>query len=329
MKRTKILVCDAGIAANLDALRPAVSDDVEWRIYPDAAESELVQEMTDTTIYIGGTFTATMAQAAPELQLLQVPATGLDDIAVDALPDHVILANTYNHERSIAEYVMMVMLVLTRQLRQADANLRRGIWQVQPAGDISFRSLQGRVLGLVGFGHIGKQVAQLARAFEMRVRAIQRKPDPSLAQEYGLEFLGGMDDLASLLRDSDFIVLVAPLTPTTRHMLGVPQLALLKPSAFLINVSRADIVAEHALYTALAEHKIAGAALDVWYRYPTDASPTLPANLPFHLLDNVILTPHYSGATEQTRAGRFADVMLNLQNFLNGKPLRNVIAHHS
>jgi phosphoglycerate dehydrogenase-like enzyme len=303
-------------------MRSALPADVIWDVCESSQQAEIAKRIPDATIYVGGLFTPAMAEVARELQFIQVPGAGLDQITLDALPPGVVVANTYNHEHSIAEYVVMAMLALSRRLLRADADLRQGIWS---ANRSVYRSLRGQTIGLVGFGHIGREVAKLAACFEMTILAIDRMHDPLLAVQTGIAFLGGPAYLPALITRSDFVVVAAPLTDETRGWIGAGELDLLKPTAFLINVSRADIVEETALYRILSEHRIAGAALDVWYQYPEDATPTLPAHLPFHLLDNVILTPHYCAATEETRNGRLADVKRNLENWLEGKPLQNVV----
>ncbi|HZQ06741.1 MAG TPA: 2-hydroxyacid dehydrogenase [Anaerolineae bacterium] len=318
----KILVCDSIIASQLSTIQSAIAGEITWQVCDSSQESEIIQQIGDATIYIGGFFTTDMAKAARSLRFIQVPGAGLDEINLNAIGKNIIVANTYNHERSIAEYVFMAMIALSRRVFQADSNLRRGIWDQD-----RYPSLRGRTIGLIGFGHIGKQIARLAACFDMHCLAIKRTPDPILAQEYGLIFLGDANDLPLLLERSDFVVLAAPLTDSTRHLLKAEQLAHMKPTAYLINVARANLVDETALYDTLANHRIAGAALDVWYNYPSNNEPTLPAHLPFHTLDNVILTPHYSNATDDTLKGRIADITTNIQNFLNGKPLHNVVAH--
>ena len=130
----------------------------------------------------------------------------------------------------------------------------------------------------------------------MEVCAIRRQAQPDAPQ--GVSFIGGPDRLDDVLRQADYLAITLSLSPATRSLLDERRLRLMKPTAFLINVARAEIVEEAALYRALASHSIAGAALDVWYRYPASAGPTMPATQPFHELANVIMTPHVSGWTE-------------------------------
>jgi phosphoglycerate dehydrogenase-like enzyme len=122
------------------------------------------------------------------------------------------------------------------------------------------------------------------------------------------------------------LAITLPLTPATRGLLGAPQLRLMKSTAFLINVARAEIVDQAALYQALAQETIAGAALDVWYRYPTDSGPTFPAHQPFHELPNLLMTPHVSGWTDGTLAARARIIAENIHRIARGEPPVNLVA---
>lgn len=315
------------IAQFSDFLRRTVKGEISWCFCEHSDEAELCELLINADVYVGYHFTPAMAEAARSVQLIQVSGAGVDKIAFDALHPGVIVANTYRHERSIAEYVLMAMLALSRQLILSDIHLRQGIWD-----HIRFNSaielhntLRGRTVGLIGFGHIGTEVARLASCFEMRVVAIKRTVDPSLVARHKLHFIGGPGDLAQVIRRSDFVVLAATLSAKTRGMVGRDELALMKPTSYLINIARAELVNEAALYTALLERRIAGAALDVWYSYPTADTPALPASYPFHQLDNVILTPHCSGHTNETFVRRAQDVATNIERQMTGQPLANVV----
>lgn len=323
----KIVVTDPMMARHLDMLRARVNSPADWRV-ADFGSQELAGLVAEADIYVGFNFPAELARAARSLRLLQVSGAGVERIAFDALNGDVVVANTYHHERSIAEYVIMAMLALSRQLLPADRCLREGTWNnvwFNPALT-PYRTLRDRVLGLVGFGHIGAEIARLARCFEMRIAAIKRRPEPELAAPAGLEWFGGPEALPKLLRGSDFVVVALPLTEETRGLIGAEQLAMMKPDAFLINIARGPIVDEAALYTALAEQRIAGAALDVWYNYtPAQGERLMPASRPFHELDNVIMTPHDSGITEETFRLRAEEVAENINRLLQNRSLSNVV----
>ena len=173
-------------------------------------------------------------------------------------------------------------------------------------------------------GRIGQAVAQRARAFEMAIWAIRR--DPTRPVSCAADFLGGPDALDELLRRADYLVVTSPLTPATRGVLGRRELASMKPTAVLVNVARAEIVDEEALYEALHGGVIAGAILDVWYRYPTGAGPTLPSRLPFHELGNVLMTPHVSGWTEGMLEARAEVIAENIRRVARREPPLNLVA---
>jgi phosphoglycerate dehydrogenase-like enzyme len=142
---------------------------------------------------------------------------------------------------------------------------------------------------------------------------------------HGLAFLGGPDTLDEILKRADYLAVTLPLTEATRGLLGARELELMKPTAVLVNVARALIVDDDALYGALRRRTIAGAALDVWYRYPADGEPTFPSHHPFHELPNVLVTPHVSGWTEGTMDGRAMLVAENIGRVARGEPVANII----
>ena len=183
--------------------------------------------------------------------------------------------------------------------------------------------LAGKTLGILGYGRIGQALARRARAFDMEVWAIRREVARSDSE--GLAFLGGPDALGEVVRRADYLAVTLSLTEATRGILGERELRMMKPTAVLINVARAEIVDEEALYRALAEKRIAGGVLDVWYRYPTDAGPTLPARRPFHELANVLMTPHVSGWTEGMLEARAKLIAENIQRTARGEPPLNLI----
>jgi phosphoglycerate dehydrogenase-like enzyme len=293
-----------------------------------ADEAGIVAKLPDVDVLVTLAFTREMGASARKLKLVQVPGAGLDRIDRAALPAGAWLANVYGHETGIAEYVLGAMLALTRGFPRVDAALRQGRWESQWAVGVTpppvWPELAGKTLGILGYGRIGQCLARRARAFDMDVQAIRRDVSRSAGDE--LAVLGGPEMLDDVLRRSDYLVLTLPLTPATRGMIGAAQLAAMKPSAVLVNVSRADIVDESALYQALVERRIAGAALDVWYRYPTSAAPTLPANQPFHELPNVLMTPHVSGWTEGMLEARARLIAENISRTARGEPPVNEIA---
>lgn len=275
-------------------------------------EIGIIDELGDTDVLVSMAFTQEMAAIGSRLRLIQVPGAGLDRIDRSQLRKGLALANAYGHEVGIAEYVMGSMIALTRSFHRLDQKLREGAWESQwsigtPAPPL-WPELAGKTLGILGFGHIGEALARRAHAFDMKVCAIRRHPQPDTSP--GVTFIGGAERLDELLGLTDYLAITLSLSAETRGLIDARRLGLMKPSAYLINVARAEIVDEQALYQALAARRLAGAALDVWYRYPSGTGSTAPSAAPFHELDNVIMTPHVSGWTEgmiEARAGVIAE----------------------
>jgi phosphoglycerate dehydrogenase-like enzyme len=292
-----------------------------------ADEAAIVDMLPGVDVLVTMAFTRAMGTAARRLRLVQVPGAGLERIDRAALPPGALLANVYGHEVGIAEYALGAMLALTRNFVGLDAALRRGVWQSQWAVGTPppppWPELAGATLGILGYGRIGQALARRARAFDMTICAIRRDVDRS-AQD-GLALLGGLEILDEVLRRADYLVITMPSTPASRGLIGRAQLALMKRTAVLVNVARADIVDEPALYRALAERALAGAALDVWSRYPSDAAPTSPSGLPFHELPNVLMTPHVSGWTTGMLRARVRVIAENIRRTARGERPENLV----
>jgi len=302
----------------LESLLPASTDAV-W-----VAQDDVLDALPNTDVLVGPAFTKAMSDAAPGLRLVQVAGAGTDRIQVDALTDKIVVANTYHHESSIAEYIVWALIALRRELPQADAALRQGRW-LSPVYDATMPqppSLESASVGFVGLGHIGRATWQVLRAFGARGQAVTGS---GKADAEGLNWVGDTSQLPRLLEESDALVVSAPLTEATRGIIGAAELGRLGPNGVLVNVARGPLVQEQALYEALRDKTIHGAALDVWYSYPSPDGVGKPADAPFGDLDNVLLTPHLSGITRQTFLGRVQDIAANINALAEGNELRNVV----
>jgi len=260
---------------------------------------------------------------APKLKLLQVPGAGYDAIDLAALPKGCAVCNVHEHETGMAEYVLLGMLEWVIGMAAMDRRLRQRDWTGSAVKGGNFHGeLAGKTLGIVGFGHIGREVARRARAFGMTVGAITRTPRPSELADW----VAPMTALETRLPECDFLVIACPLNAETRGLIDRRRLGLMKRSAVLINVARGDIVAEDALYEALRDRVISGAVIDTWYVYPRAGEPDpYPSRRPFHELPNVIMTPHASGWTDKLLDRRWRVMAENLDRLANGQELRNVV----
>lgn len=259
----------------------------------------------------------------PALRLLQVAAAGLDGVALERVPAGVAITNCFGHEAPIAEYVFAALLRRAIPLEAADRELRQGRWTHAAGTRATMHGeLAGRTIGLLGFGHIGRAVAERARAFGMRVHVCNR----GSVVAAGVDRAWLLPGLHAFLGTLDVLVVSLPLADSTRGLIDAAALAALPAGAFLINVGRGAVVEEAAVYDALRSGRLGGAAIDTWYRYPAPGEArTLPASLPFHELPNLLMTPHFSGWSEGTIDRRCAAIADNINRLARGAALADLI----
>ena len=295
-----------------------------WTI--DVADSsnrdELARKILDADAMVSMNWLTDMPPA-PRLRLLQLPGAGTDDIAFESVPAQAAVCNVYEHEIGIAEYILSAMLQWVIGIPRMDAALRRGQWLGSHLSGPRHDELYGKTVGIIGYGHIGREVARRASAFGMKVLACSRTPRS--ADEF-VERVDGMNCLPALLQESDFVVLALPLEPSTAGMIGTQQLAKMKPGAVIVNVARGALIDERALFEACRDKRIGGAVIDTWFQYPAHGDAIAePSSLPFRELENVIMTPHASGWTEGLRPRRSKMIAGNLDRLARGEPLINVV----
>jgi len=256
-------------------------------------------------------FYAPLLDRLPRLRLLAT--TGMRNLGIDA--EHakskgIVVSGTISGSSATLEHIWAIILATVRHVVHEDANVKakKPQWQsVVPGG------LSGKTIGLLGLGRLGIQTATIAKAFGMRVIGWSPNFTPERAAAAGVEFAASKEDL---LRQSDVVSLHIVLSERTRHLLKAEDLALMKPTAYLINTSRGPLVEEPALVAALRAKAIAGAGLDVY-----DIEP-LPLDSPLRDLDNVTLTPHNAYANHESYAAFYQQTVENIEAFLTGKPIR-------
>jgi phosphoglycerate dehydrogenase-like enzyme len=254
-------------------------------------------------------FPKKVIDALPALKLLIT--TGMRNASIDseaAKARGVTVCGTGTFGNPTSGVAIGLMLELSRRIGYENAQLHAGApWQTTIG-----RDLEGMTLGILGLGKLGTRTANIARAFGMKVIAWSQNLTPDKCREAGVDY-AAKDEL---FRQSDFITIHVVLSARTRGLIGAAELALMKPTAYLINTSRGPIVDETALIAALRGGKIAGAGLDVF-----DVEP-LPLDHPFRKMDNVVITPHLGYVSEQNYRRYFADAVDDIIGFLDGKPMR-------
>lgn len=286
----RVLVCDA-----VDSILPKILKDngMEVDYKPEVTQDELlhIAKQYDTLVVRSRTkVTAEIIDSAKDCKIIARVGVGLDNIDQEAakLKGIRVINAAEGAMNAVAELVMSLMLSLARHVPQADRTMREGVWEKK---GLKGTELKGKYLGIVGLGNIGQRLGRLARAFNMNIIGYDVVPiNPEFAQEVGLI----KTDLGTLLQSSDYVSLHVPLLESTRYMINAEKLSLMKKTACLINTSRGGIVDEAALYSALKNGDLGGAALDVFETEPPD-------NTPLSSLDNVVLTPHLGAQTVEAQ----------------------------
>jgi phosphoglycerate dehydrogenase-like enzyme len=302
-----------------------VTEKIEPTILFDIGDTQrLIPALADAEIVVSHIWKKDFPEA-PNLKFLQSPAAGLDLVDIPSLPMGITICNVDGHEQAIAEYCLMTMLALSHKLIDIATAFRdRSNWSGGGAGGGPLHGeILGKTVGIVGYGKIGREVAKRAAAFGCTVVAANRSP---IADKGDASEIYPLAELDRMLPRCDVVVIAAGLGPETRHLIDAGRLALMKPTALLINIGRALIADEEALYNALKDNKIGGAALDVWWRYPNPTEPNArPSNFSFHELPNVLMTPHCSSATDGARDRRLSGIARNIDRYVRGDALGNVV----
>jgi len=296
----------------------------ETEVWPDYApppKKTIIQKVKDVDALVSllsDTIDAEVFDAAPKLKIVAQLAVGFDNIDVkEATKRGIYVTNTPGVlTETTADFAWALLMAVARRVVEADKYVRTGQWKVgwHPSMLLG-RDVYGATLGIVGIGRIGEAVARRAKGFGMKILYYDVIRRQDLEAQLELEFA----DLDTLLQKSDFVSIHVPLMKETYHLIDERRLKLMKKTAYLINNSRGPVVDEKALYNALKEGTIAGAGLDVFEQEP------LPMNSPLLKLENVVLAPHISSASYETRSKMAEMVAQNLIAFFEGKTPPNLV----
>lgn len=286
----KVLVCDSIDHAGIDSMKRAgLNVDYEPEIKP----AELISSVKDYDVIIVRSrtkITKEVIEAAASAKIIARVGVGLDNVDVMAAEARKIRVINAPEAASIAvaELAIVLMISLARSIPRADAETKRGNWIKK---ELMGTQLSGKYLGIVGVGNIGRNIGRMAKA--LRMNLIGYDPYP-INREFITETGMIVTDFNTLLESADFITCHVPATPETRHMFNAERFAKIKPTTYLVNTSRGEIIDENALYEALKNGKIAGAALDVFEVEP-------PTNKQLLALPNLVCTPHIGAQTREAQ----------------------------
>jgi len=310
--RANVLLWTDSSAAYLDAIRAAgLAERVAVETLP-RKEKPSADQLARTEALMAYVVPPGLLPAMPKLRWAQVMTAGVEEwLALPDLPPGLTLTCARGtHAESMPENIIGALLYVAKPSAMAVANQKRGTW----AGPVA-QPLTGKTPGILGLGAIGRQVARIASVLGMRVIGTRRRPQPMPDVAEVLP----ADRTPEVLAESDFVLLLLPATPETDNFINAGRLAMMKPGAWLLNFGRGHVIEDDELIAAVKARRIAGAVLDVFRREP------LPAEHPFWTTEGIIVLPHIGGPHPQRDrfvARLFAE---NLERFLDGKPLKEVV----
>ncbi|MFC1948891.1 phosphoglycerate dehydrogenase [Chloroflexota bacterium] len=308
----KVLVADAVSEEGINILRSYAEVDVKTDLKPEELVS-IIGDYEALVVRSQTRVTAGVIEAGKKLQIIARAGVGVDNIDVDeATRRGIVVVNTpTGNTTAAAEHTIALMLSVARHIPQANTMLRSGVWQ---RGDFTGVEVRGKILGIIGLGNVGSEVARRARGLEMKLIA----SDPFISVDYARNLQVELVPMEQLLRESDFITLHIPLTTSTKGMIGTKELALVKPEVRIINTARGGLIDEEALVKAVNEGRVAGAAFDVF-----DTEP-LTRSILFDV-ENIIVTPHLGASTTEAQAMVSEDAAEQVVAVLKGQPARTAV----
>ena len=320
MPKPKIYVTRELPERGLKIIREHFDTEV-WPEYAPPPKKVIVEKAKNVdalTTLLSDKIDAEVFNAAPKLKIVAQLAVGFDNIDVqEATKRGICVTNTPEVlTDTTADFAWALLMAVARRVVEADKYVRTGQWKVgwHPSM-MSGRDIHDATIGIVGAGRIGYAVAKRATGFNMKILFYDVIPRPEIEKDFGAKKV----DLDQLLKESDFVSIHVPLMKETHHLMNEQKLRLMKKTAYLINNSRGPVVDQNALYKALKEGWIAGAGLDVFEQEPT------PVDNPLLKFDNVVIAPHISSASLETRSQMAEMVAGNLVAFFEGKKPPNLV----
>ncbi len=320
MSKPRVYVTRALPERGLNLIKTAFEAEV-WQNYAPPPKQVLMEKAADADALVtllSDRIDAEVFDDAPKLKIVAQIAVGFDNVDLqEATKRGIYVTNTPDVlTETTADFAWALLMAVARRVAEADRYVRSGKWTVAwHPNMLAGRDVYGAKLGIVGAGRIGQAMAERASGFHMKILYYNPSPRPEMERTLGAKRV----ELNNLLQESDFISIHVPLTKQTFHLIDAEKLQLMKPTAYLINNSRGPVVDEKALYEALHASKIAGAALDVFEQEPT------PTDNPLLGLENVVVAPHISSASIETRARMAEMVAENLLAFFRGEKPPNLV----
>ncbi|MBN2230810.1 MAG: hypothetical protein JW779_14570 [Candidatus Thorarchaeota archaeon] len=306
--------------------REIIRDEAEV-ILTDRTPESILAGLKDAEILASNRVPRKYIEAAPKLQFIQTFSAGVEDIDFESIMErgNITVSNSHINAAEVAEYAITLLFTVAKNIIVNDRELRKGNWEYAFGGPSPNIEIRNKTCLIIGLGNIGSEIARRLRAFNMRLLAATR----SGISEYSdlVDNLVKISDAQPLVEESDFIILSLPLTPESEGLVDSTFLSWMKPTSIIVNISRGPIINERALYDALKEKRIYGAGLDVWWRYPSKwrGKGVPPSDIPIQDLDNIVVSPHRAGYSENTEREYFRFAAENILRFIHGDKPLNIV----
>ncbi len=308
-KMKKVLITDSISEEGIEILRKQAQVDVKVGLKPEEIIA-IIGDYDALMVRSQTKVTGEIIEAGKNLQVIARAGVGIDNVDVPAATRcGVVVVNApTGNTVSAAEHTVALMLALARNIPQANALLKTGVWKREK---FTGTEVRGKTLGVIGLGNVGSEVAKRAASFEMKLIGM----DPLVSEEYAKKLSVTLMDLNDILKEADFLTLHIPLNSKTRGIIGAKELALMKPTARIINCARGGLIDEEALVKAINDKKLAGAAIDVFEKEPCTESILFG-------VENIIVTPHLGASTAEAQVTAARDVAEQIADIFNGQPAR-------
>jgi phosphoglycerate dehydrogenase-like enzyme len=266
-------------------------------------------------------------QKSSNLRMIQTFGAGIDRVDLDAVRNRgdIIVCNNHVNSAEVAEFAIALLFAVAKNLIPSDRELRAGNWVHRWGGPIPNLEIRGQKALIIGLGHIGVDIAKRLKTFDVTITAATRSGTSN--NDTLVDQIVSIDEIRNHVEEADFVILSLPLTDESMGLVNREFLSWMKPTSILVNISRAQIIDEQALYDALKEKRIYGAGIDVWWRYPSEwrgrAIP--PSDVPFHELDNIVISPHRAAYSEPVQRELFLFAAKNILRFIQGETPHNII----
>lgn len=272
-------------------------------------------------VVIGARLPDSFLKNAVNLRYLIIPFAGIppqDKHIFDEYP-HITIINSHFNSQYVAEHAWALLMACAKKLIPIHNKLSKGDWTPRYQ-DYMSESLKEKTLLILGYGHIGKDIAKIAKCFGMRIEGIKRNKENNPE----LDFIGTRDNLEERLPKADYIIIALPLTHETEGYIGEKEFSLMKKGVYIINIGRGSVIDEHALYSALKKDKLGGVALDTWWNYPIDKesqSFTMPSRYPLYEFDNVVFSPHRASQVKGREKKRMESIAKIIESIRSNKKI--------